>query len=391
MIGIGAAFRANQKTDSYSDSRFRFAADRRPLSLKQIPLSQGQKGGILKKYIRAVVSTACAACLLSSISAIAQSESTDTVLALVNGEPVTTAQLKPFLPPDFDTFVPEKASAVQKVALENAVISTILRAEARRRKMPVHLLRKQMTAGRISVLNSQVEEEYRKNARYFGLMSPDEIKERLRLDLEAEQRMKFYKDALSRLKALAKVEIRLQSPQPAIISVKGNGPSRGVGSAPVTITVFSDFECPYCKNSSLVLDRLLKEYPDSIRLVYRHLPLKGAMTGLTPATAAICADRQGSFWKFHDSVYQRDSFTPTELRRAADAAELDMDQFDECVRSGRANEVIVADVTEARRLKIDGTPTFIINDRMYKGALEFDEFKKIIEGELTSSSRGRNP
>ena len=357
----------------------------------KFPLFHEQKGGTLKTFIRATLSVSCTCCLIAQVSLISLAQSTADVLAVVNRQAITTADLKPFLPPSFDSFEPDKAFAVQKVALENAIISLLLKAEARRRKISVPTLRRQMTAGRVRVPDSQIEEEFLKNARYFGLLSPDEAKERLRLDLEAEERMKLYKAALTRLRALAKVDVRLETPEAPTVSLIGNGPTKGPPSAAVTITIFSDFQCPYCKESQKVLAQVIKKYPEDVRLVFRHLPVRRESTELTPAIAAVCADRQGRFWSFHDAVYERGLFTAAGLRLIAIGAELDMAQFDICVASRLANNVIRADLAEARRLKIDGTPTFIVNGRIYKGTLEFDEFKEIIEGQLRSSARGHKP
>lgn len=329
--------------------------------------------------------------MLANLSVPGSAQSQQDAIAVVNGETITFAKLKTFLPPGFESFEPEKAVAVQKVALDNAIISVILGAEARKRKISVPLLRKQMTAGRVRVADRQVEEEYRKNARYFGLMSPDEAKEKLRVVLEAEARMKLYRTALAKLRAPVRVEIRLTQDRPATFSLRAVGPSKGPPSAPVTITMFSDFECSHCKESQHLLARIIEAYPNDVRLVFRHLPLRGNTAGLTPGAAAICADKQGKFWMFHDSVYERGLYSPAELRRTAAAVELNMDRFEECVASGIANGVIAADVAEARRLNIDGTPTFIVNGKIYKGAIAFDEFKKIVEGEIRSSLKGKNP
>jgi protein-disulfide isomerase len=244
-----------------------------------------------------------------------------------------------------------------------------------------------MTEGRVQVPDSQVEEAFQKNARYFGLLSPDEAKERLRLHLRVDEHMKLYRAALARLKAKASVEIRLQPAEPVTISLRGSGPSEGPDSAIVTITMFSDFQCHYCKDSQAVLAELLNEYPDDVRLVFRHLPLAGISVGMSPAGAAVCADQQGKFWEFHDAAYAAPSLTNVKVRQIAAELELDVDQFEHCIKSSTPVSTLSVDVAEAQRLGIAGTPTFIVNGKLYKGKLEFWQFKEIIESELAFSSR----
>lgn len=341
----------------------------------------------MKTIIRTILSLTYTCCLIAQVSMISRAQSTAEVLAVVNKQAITTADLKPFLPPSFDSFEPEKALAVQKVALENAIISLLLKAEARRRKISVPMLRRQMTAGRVRVADSQIEDEFQKNARYFGMMSPDEAKERLRLHLGVDQHMKFYRAAVARLRTQAKVEIRLRPPRPRTVSLTGSGPSDGPDRATVTITIFSDFQCHYCRESRPILARVLNEFPDDVRLVFRHLPLAGVSAGISPASAAVCADQQGRFWEYHDEAYESQPLTSAKLRQIAAELELDIARFEQCIASPVPNRILSIDLAEARRLGITGTPAFIINGKLYKGKLEFWQFKELIESELAFSSK----
>lgn len=346
------------------------------------PLFHEQKGGTLKAFIRAILSITCTCCLIAQAPLISRAQSTADVLAVVNNKTITFTDLKPFLPPGFDSFEPEKAFAVQKVALENAIISLLLKAEARRRKISVPTLRRQMTAGRVHIADRQIEDEFQKNARYFGMMSPDEAKERLRQHLGVDEHMKFYRAAVARLKSQAKVEIRLRSRRPPTVSLTGTGPSDGPHLATVTITMFSDFQCHYCRESQPILAQVLNEFPDDVRLVFRHLPLAGVSTGISPASAAVCADQQGRFWEYHDEAYGSKPLTSARLRQIAAELELDIAGFEQCIASPVPNRILSIDVAEARRLGITGTPAFIINGKLYKGKLEFWQFKELIESEL---------
>ena len=90
--------------------------------------------------------------------------------------------------------------AIRKAALENLITTKILESEAAARRISIDDLRKQLTLGEVNVTRAQVEEAYKQNASFFATMSPDEARERLRLDLENQARMKHYRTGLDALR-----------------------------------------------------------------------------------------------------------------------------------------------------------------------------------------------
>ncbi len=104
----------------------------------------------------------------------------------------------------------QQISALRKATLENLILRAILEEEARKQGIAVEELRKQLTGGKAEVLASEVEKLYLENAAVFGSMSPDEAKEKLRLDLEGQARIRNYHEALLRLKGKSRIEISLE-------------------------------------------------------------------------------------------------------------------------------------------------------------------------------------
>ena len=98
--------------------------------------------------------------------------------------------------------------------------------------------------------------------------------------------------------AVAAVAPRRTGPDPAkVYEVKVDGaPLRGAENARVTIVEFSDFQCPFCSRVTPTLKKLLEEYPDDVRVVYKHLPLPFHQRALPAAKAAVAAGKQGKFW-----------------------------------------------------------------------------------------------
>ena len=69
-------------------------------------------------------------------------------------------------------------------------------------------------------------------------------------------------------------------------------PAIGAHDAPITIVVFSDYYCPYCRTLSATLEQLLEKYPRQVRIVYRHFAMSNATQQLSQA--ALCASEQGA-------------------------------------------------------------------------------------------------
>ena len=306
------------------------------------------------------------------------------VMAVVDGRPITAdeidgqivAQLLP---------LQQQLYALRKAALENLIVRAVLESEAGRRGVSVEELRKRLSAGSVEVPPARVEQVYLEHAATFASMSPDEAKERIRLDLESQERMKNYRAALARLRQAASMEIHLAEPKlPSGVSLGGE-PSLGPEGAPVTIVEFSDFQCPYCRAAQKTIKRLVQDYPAQVRLAFKHLPLSAHPQAMAAAQAAFCAGRQGRFWQYHDALFAAEDLAPESLRGAASALKLNPAEFNACLDSEAARAAVLADVREARRLGISGTPTFVVNGRLVRGAVGFEEFKGIIERELKSA------
>lgn len=162
------------------------------------------------------------------------------------------------------------------------------------------------------------------------------------------------------------------------------GHRRGPGDAPVQIVVFSDFQCPFCRDLSRRLERLRGEYGREVAVVYRHFPLARHPRAREAAVGAECAARQGRFWAFHDRLFaQQDSIGQKPWRRFAREVGVEaVKPFVRCVSRRETETIVVRDSSTARRLGARGTPTLLINDQLYRGALPFEVLKSEVERAL---------
>ncbi len=189
------------------------------------------------------------------------------------------------------------------------------RAKRSREAISIEELRKQLTLGEINVTRAQVEEAYTQNASFFATMSPDEARERLRLDLENQARMKHYRAGLEALRQKWTVKLSLPPPEFVLELDDGVSPVKGSTKPAVTIVEFSDFECPFCKQVQSTLKQIVRElWPDDVRLVFKHLPLEGHRNSLPAARAAYCAAEQDRFWQFHDALFASKNLSPAVFR-----------------------------------------------------------------------------
>jgi Na+/H+ antiporter NhaA len=146
---------------------------------------------------------------------------------------------------------------------------------------------------------------------------------------------------------------------------------RGPLDAPVTVLEYGDFECPYCGQAEPVLRELLREHGD-VAYVWRHLPLNDVHPNAQRAAeAAEAAAEQGAFWEMHDLLLERQgSLGYRDLLGYARKLGLDVNRFEEDLRTRAGAGRIAQDVDSADLSAVSGTPTFFINGLRHYGAYD---------------------
>jgi Na+/H+ antiporter NhaA len=146
---------------------------------------------------------------------------------------------------------------------------------------------------------------------------------------------------------------------------------RGPVDAPVTVLEYGDFECPYCGQAEPVLRELLREHGE-VAYVWRHLPLNDVHPNAQRAAeAAEAAAEQGAFWEMHDLLLERqDALAYRDLLGYARDLGLDVERFDEDLRTRAGAGRIAQDVDSADLSAVSGTPTFFINGLRHYGAYD---------------------
>ncbi len=281
---------------------------------------------------------------------------------------------------------------LKKDRLDQLIMDEVVQEEANARQMPLEDLVNQVIAPNLSKIDDQEIEKYIQEnldrlKDWTG--SFEDLKSRIRTYLEQQER---YAEIVKYSKSLEPkygVTIYLTEPQPLMAKLDLEGsPSVGPADAPVTIVEYSDYQCPACRATHEVVQKLRAMYGDRVRWVFKDYPLKKHKYSQNAAEAARCAGEQGKFWDYQNVLYvSQEELTPEKLEKIAGDLGLSMKEFKQCVESGKYREPIEKDLKEAIRLGVDRTPSFFINGRLVVGGPGFDSFRGMIEALLSKPKR----
>ncbi len=183
---------------------------------------------------------------------------------------------------------------------------------------------------------------------------------------------------------------KTKRPKTAKVSTLGNL-ILGDLKAPITLVEFTDYQCPFCRKFySNAYKKLKKQYVDTgkLRFVLRDLPLGFHQHAKPAAISAHCAGEQDKFWEMHDALFDGGGkLNKDDILGYAKKIGLENVSFKSCLTSGRYNEGIKQDVTDARNASITGTPGFVVgrttdnfvNGTLISGTRPFSTFKKEID------------
>jgi protein-disulfide isomerase len=163
---------------------------------------------------------------------------------------------------------------------------------------------------------------------------------------------------------------------------------KGSASAPIEITEYADYQCPFCQTfATLQMPTIEERLIESGRLRwrYRDFPLQQHEFARLAAHSAACADEQGKYWEQHDRIYEGQG----EWSAARDAGDhfreyareigLDLQRYDECMEAGRYAGRIQASYEEGVRAGVSSTPTLLVAGRLYRGRIDSDAIRRLVD------------
>jgi protein-disulfide isomerase len=176
-----------------------------------------------------------------------------------------------------------------------------------------------------------------------------------------------------------------------------DAPSKGPANAAVTIVMFGDLQCPYCRTDAKLLDNeVLKKYPQQVRVVYKDFPLDGHDWARKAAIGAHCVEQQdaGAFWAYEDYMYSRqgditaDNLDAAILAFAKQQPNLDAMGLTTCVQNQATAPIVEESLRQGRSLGIDKTPALFVNGRMMLGEMPLETLDMVIQIELKRKAEG---
>ena len=172
-----------------------------------------------------------------------------------------------------------------------------------------------------------------------------------------------------------------------------DGLALGAADAPLTVEVWSDFQCPACGVFARQIEPLLVEQyiePGHVRLVYRDFAFLG-QESLDASVGARCAASTGRFWPFHDYLFanqageNQGAFNQARLEAIASAVGLDLPTFRTCQDDPSVAQAVAADRSLAQAVPVNSTPTVVVGDEVIVGVPAWADMKAAIERGLAQA------
>jgi protein-disulfide isomerase/uncharacterized membrane protein len=182
-----------------------------------------------------------------------------------------------------------------------------------------------------------------------------------------------------------------------VIDWKAGDGVKGNPRAPVRMVVFSDFECPFCRQAAFTMHTALEPFKDEVFLVFKQFPLDPSCNPTVQyqthpnacalARLAYCANRRGKFWEYHDTIFMK-------LSQEAVASGIDAvtpglsslftkEEIASCLSDPATLDNIAQDARLGRSLDLKGTPSVYVNGKAVSIPLTVENLRRIVSLELS--------
>jgi protein-disulfide isomerase len=284
--------------------------------------------------------------------------------------------------------VQEQVYSLRKQDLELKINDTLLTQEAQNKGVTTRaLLETEVTAKVPRVTEAEAQTFFDQNKdRISGDFA--QTKAQIIQYLQERKENEATGAYAAQLRRAAKVETNLVAPEsPSFEIATDDQPVKGTTTASVTIVAFTDFECPSCARQHPVLERIVNEFGDRVRLVVRDFPLTQHANARKAAEAAEAAREQGKYWEYAGVLFRNQSALGIDkLRQYATELGLDRKRFDASLDSGKFAEQVQRDVIDGHKLGVNGTPTLYINGKRVSDH-SYDNVKTVIETALKQTTQ----
>lgn len=313
------------------------------------------------------------------------------VLATVDGRNITYGSISERLKPIIYR-LRLNSYQTQRPALDLTINDMLLLAEANRQNVaPEAIVRREVSDKVKLPTDADVAKFYEENkSRINGTL--ESVKNQIASYLQEQDRRKLEEELSTRLRKGANIRIVLTEPErPVQVISVDDDPSRGSPTAPVTVVVFTDFQCPTCAVTHPVIDEVLKSYGNNVRLVVRDFPLNRHENARKAAEAANAAHAQGKFFEYATLLFKHQNALDTpSLKKYASEVGLNRATFDVALDSGKYAAEVSHDLKDGEIYGIDGTPTIFVNGVALPG-IRAEDMRAAIDRALATSKTAPKP
>lgn len=130
-----------------------------------------------------------------------------------------------------------------------------------------------------------------------------------------------------------------------------------------------------------LIEQVLEKNPQTVKVVFKNMPLRNHKMAEPSARAALAANEQGKFWEYHDKLFAQKKLTKASLTQIAKELNLDMAKFERDMKSPEIRGKLQKDLVDAQKAGVNGTPTIYINGRVPKQR-SLEGFQLVIDEEL---------
>jgi len=167
--------------------------------------------------------------------------------------------------------------------------------------------------------------------------------------------------------------------------IAGATTTHGPANAPVTIVIFSDFQCPFCAGAATATHEVIQRYGDKVQVVFRQFPLPFHHHAHAAAEAALAAHAQGRFWPMHDLLFaNQGGLDRASLTSYAQTLGLDVAAFNAALADATFSSAVDSDLALGVELGVNATPTMFVNAAKVPNASDADALAARIDAILNS-------
>jgi protein-disulfide isomerase len=288
----------------------------------------------------------------------------DRIFATLNGQAITSASIEDTLQP-LVMQAQKQIYNLRKAQLDLKINDLLLEQEAQKRKLTARAVVEADVLPKVKKITEVDARKFYDGNKERLLGDFAQVRDQLIQYLTENEQQRAQLAFADRLRAAAAVQIFLKMPEvPRLTIATEDQPWKGGEQATVTIVEFTDYQCASCAHAQPIIEELLKEYGDKVKLVVRDFPLSRHAQAFKAAEAAEAARQQGKFWEYSTLLFQnQQNLEASKLKEYATQAGLDRKAFDESLDGGRFAESIQRDIRDGKALGISATPALFVNGK----------------------------